>query len=79
MTKVKTTGLKLSAILTEMKEVPVDRLEGLYQLVHSLTLKTNQKESVRKKIISFGGASSDMNNEDYSDFLNQTKQERADF
>lgn len=67
----------LNTILKEIKEVPVNRLEELYQFVHSLTPKTKQTESLRKKILSFGGAFSDMSNKDYSDFLNQTKKTRT--
>ncbi len=66
----------LNAILKEMKEVPVNRLEELYQFVHSLTPKTKQTESVRKKILSFGGAFSDMSSEEYADFVNDTKKTR---
>ena len=69
--------LTLNTILKEMKDVPVNRLEELYQLVHSMSSSTKQKESLRKKILSFGGAFSDMSNEDYSDFLNQTKKTRT--
>ncbi len=69
--------LTINTILKELKEVPVNRLEELYQFVHSLTLKTKHTESLRKKIISFGGAFSDMSSKDYSDFLNQTKKARV--
>jgi hypothetical protein len=69
--------LTLNAILKEMKDVPVSRLEELYQFVHSLTPPSKQTESLRKKILSFGGAFSDMSSKDYSDFLNQTKKVRA--
>ena len=69
--------LTLNAILKEMKEVPVDRLEELYQFVHSLTPKTKQTENIRKKILSFGGAFSDMSDKDYSDFLNHTQKIRT--
>ncbi len=69
--------LTLNAILKELKEVPVDRLEELYQFVHSLTPKTKQSENIRKKILSFGGAFSDMSDKDYSDFLNHTKKVRT--
>ena len=68
--------LTINTILKELKDVPVNRLEELYQFVHSLTPKTRQTETLRKKIISFGGAFSDMSNKDYSDFLNQTKKTR---
>jgi hypothetical protein len=45
--------LTINAILKEMKDVPVNRLEELYQFVHSLTPATKQTESLRKKILSF--------------------------
>ena len=69
--------LTINTILKELKDVPVNRLEELYQFIHSLTPKTKQTESIRKKIISFGGAFGDMSNKDYSDFLNQAKKART--
>ena len=69
--------LTLNAILKEMKDVPVNRLEELYQFVHSLTPTTKQTEALHKKILSFGGAFSDMSSKDYVDFLNQTKKSRT--
>ena len=69
--------LTINTILKEIKDVPVSRLEELYQFVHSLTPKTKQPENLRKKILSFGGAFSDMSNKDYSEFLNQTKKTRT--
>lgn len=70
--------LTLNAILKEMKDVPVNRLEEVYQFVHSLTPTTKQTENLRKKILSFGGAFSDMSSKDYSDYLNHTKKSRAE-
>ena len=70
--------LTLNTILKEIKNVPVSRLEELYQFVHTLTPKAKNTETLRKKILSFGGAFSDMSSKDYSDFLNQTKKTRAD-
>ncbi len=67
----------LNTILEEVKDVPVNRLEELYQLVHSLTPKTKQTETCRKKILSFGGAFSDMSSKDYTDFQKETKKIRA--
>jgi hypothetical protein len=69
----------LNTILKEMKDVPVNRLEELYQFVHSLTLTptTKDNETLRKKILSYGGAFSDMSNSDYADYLNQTKKSRV--
>jgi hypothetical protein len=69
--------MTLNNILDEIKDVPERRLEELYQFVHSLTTKTNQTELTRKKILSFGGAFSDMSNDDYADFLNETKKSRT--
>lgn len=69
--------LTINTILKEMKDVPVDRLEELYQFVHSLTPKNKSTEQLRKKILSFGGVFSEMSDEDYSDFVSQTKGTRA--
>jgi hypothetical protein len=68
----------LNTIIKEMKDVPVNRLEELYQFIHAMTPKTKQSDSLRKKILSFGGAFSDMSSTDYADFLNQTKKSRTE-
>ena len=75
--KLFTKMLTLNTIIKEMRDVPVNRLEELYQFVQSLTPKTKQTEALRKKILSFGGAFSDMSSKDYSDFLSQTKKART--
>ena len=69
--------MTLNAILKEMKDVPVNRLEELYQFVHSLNPKTKPSDSLRKKILSFGGAFDGMSSKDYADFLSHTKKTRA--
>ena len=69
--------LTLNTIIKEIKNIPVSRLEDLYQLVHSMSLSNKQTESLRKKILSYGGAFSDMSSEDYADFLNHTKKART--
>ncbi len=69
--------LTLNLILKELKDVPVNRLEELYQLVHSMTTKTKQTQTLRKKILSYGGAFSDMTSKDYNDYLNHTKKTRT--
>ena len=68
----------LNAILKEMKDVPVNRLEELYQFIHAMTPKAKHSDSIRKRILSFGGAFSDMSSTDYDDFLNQTKKARTE-
>ncbi|MDO9254822.1 MAG: hypothetical protein Q7U54_04850 [Bacteroidales bacterium] len=68
----------LQAILKEMKEVPVNRLDELYQFIHSMTTSAKHSEKLQKRIISFGGAFSDMSEKDNSGFLNQTKKTRTE-
>jgi hypothetical protein len=69
--------LTLNSILKEIKDVPVNRLEELYQFVNSLTKSGKQTETLRKKILSYGGILSDMNKDDYDDFVKQTKKSRT--
>jgi len=70
--------MTLRSILKEMKDIPVDRLEELYQYVHSLNPKSKRTESLRKQILSFAGAFADMGKKDYIDFRKQTKKTRDD-
>jgi hypothetical protein len=69
--------LTINTIIKEIKDVPADRLDEVYQFVHSLTPKSKKTETLRKKILSFGGAFSDMSSKDYSDFIKQTKETRS--
>ena len=69
--------LTLNVILEEMKDVPVSRLEELYQFVHSLTQGHKSTDTLRKKILSYGGSFSDMSENDYTDFLKQTNETRT--
>lgn len=69
--------LTLNTIISEMKDVPVNRLEDLYQFVQSISRRNSKTENLRKRILSFGGAFSDMTDEDYADFLNHTKDSRT--
>lgn len=69
--------LTINTIIKEMKDVPIDRLEDLYQFVHSLTPEPGKAEDKRMKILSFAGSFSTMSNNDYSDFLSQTKNVRT--
>jgi hypothetical protein len=69
--------LTLNNILKEIKDVPVNRLEEVYQLVHSLTPTLKKTKVNRKKILSFGGAFSDMNAKDYKEYVAHTKKTRT--
>lgn len=69
--------LTINAILKEIKDVPVNRLEELYQFVNSLTPKAKPTETQRKRIISFGGAFRDMTEKEYVDFIDHTRETRS--
>jgi hypothetical protein len=69
--------ITLNTLLEDIKDVPENRLEELHQFVQTLTTKSNHSEANRKRILSFGGAFSDMSTEDYADFLIQTKNTRT--
>lgn len=68
----------LNTIIKEMKDIPVHRLEELYQFIQALTPKTKHSDSIRKKILSYGGSFSDMSDSDYAEFLNHTKKTRTE-
>jgi hypothetical protein len=70
--------LTLNAIIKEIKDVPVDRLEDVYQLVHAFAVKPKISEAKRKKIMAMSGCLADMSDEDYRDFENHLKQTRAE-
>jgi len=69
--------MTMRAILKEMKDFPDDRLEELYQFIHSLNTGDTPSAGTRKKILSFGGAFGNMNDKEYADFIRQTKKTRA--
>lgn len=66
----------LNTILKELKNVPVDRLEDLYSIIHSLRANTKKSDKRSKKILSFAGSLGDMTDKDYNNFLNRTKDTR---
>ena len=70
--------LTLNTILKELKNVPVDRLEDLYSIIHSLQANTRKSDKTSNKILSFAGSFGDMTENDYNDFLQHTKQTRND-
>lgn len=70
--------LTLNTILKELKNVPINRLEDLYSIIHSLRADTKQSHSTNKKILSYAGSFGDMSEKDYDEFLQQTKDIRND-
>ena len=69
--------LTYNAIITELKNIPVNRLEDLYKMVRSLNPNSRKSAQIKKKILSFSGAFGDMPPKDYSDFVDETKKSRA--
>jgi hypothetical protein len=68
--------ITLNAILKEIKNIPSERLEELYQFVHSLNPKKKSTIALKEKIMSYAGSFSDMSERDYKEFLNETKRTR---
>ena len=68
----------LNTILKELKNVPVDRLEDLYSIIHSLRANTKKSDSPNKKILSFAGSFADMTEKDYNEFVEHTAKTRND-
>lgn len=69
--------LTLNTILKELRNVPVDRLEDLYSIIHSLRANTKKSDKKSKRILSFAGSFGDMTDTDYNDFRNQARDTRA--
>jgi hypothetical protein len=76
--KIQINMSTLNTIIEEMKNVPVNRLDEIYQFIHAMTPNTKHSDRLRKRILSFGGAFSDMSSADYDDFINQTKKTRSE-
>ncbi|RDC64798.1 hypothetical protein [Adhaeribacter pallidiroseus] len=68
--------LTINTILKELKNVPVNRLEDLYSIIHALRANSKKSDKRSKKVLSFAGSLADMTDEDYHDFLKQTKDSR---
>lgn len=66
----------INTILKEINDLPAERLEEVYEFVHSLNTHSKQKANARKKILSFAGAFSDMSEKEYADFKKYTKKTR---
>jgi hypothetical protein len=66
----------INAILKELKNVPVDKLEDLYSIIHSLQANQKKIDARNEKILSYAGSFADMSKSDYNDFVKETKQTR---
>ena len=66
-----------NTIIKEVNDLPVERLEEVYEYIHSLNTNDMGKAKLRKKILSFSGAFSDMSKKDYADLIKNVKKTRA--
>lgn len=69
--------MTLNAILKEMRSVPADKLDEVFQFVHALARSGKLSRSEQKEILSFAGSFQEMSAKDYEDFLRTTKKVRA--
>ena len=74
--KILQAMLTLKTILHEVKDVPEERLEELRQVLQSYTPSAKVSDELRKEILSYGGAFSDMSSSDYKEYLRLTKNMR---
>ena len=66
----------INTIIKEIRNIPGERLNEVYQFIHSLNIHYNINDVKRKKIISFAGLLSDMSDEDYTDFVDEIRKTR---
>lgn len=66
----------LNNIMQEIRQVPNEKLEEVYKFVKSLNKNTSGKNSHKKDLMSYAGSWKDMNDEDFKDFIKETKRTR---
>ena len=66
-----------NSIFKEINDLPTDKLEEVYEFVHSLGTKKKHKKKLSEKILSFAGSFGDMTKKEYADLKKNTKQTRA--
>lgn len=70
--------LTLNTILEELNDVPVDKLPELHNYINSLKINTKKSGKSRKEILSFAGIFNNMSQNDYDDFVKETKKTRSE-
>ncbi len=70
--------LALNTLLRELKKVPLNRLEDLYSIIHSLGTDPKKPEGRSEEILSFAGTFSGMSEREYQDFRQHTEATRKD-
>jgi len=67
------------SIIREINELPVSRLEEVYEFVHSLNLSRKTEKSSKDYILSFAGLLSDLKEDDIIDYEQYMQQTRDRF
>lgn len=70
--------LTINTILKEIKEIPIEKLDDVFQFIHSLKDNNLNTKTKQNKILSFAGIFENMNKEDYKDFSKFIKKNRKD-
>ncbi len=65
-------------ILQALKNVPTNRLEDLYAIVHSFSENAKKTSEPNAEILSYAVMQKDWSEADFKDFLNHTKEVRED-
>lgn len=69
--------LRINSIIKEINEIPENRLQEIYEYIHSINPKSEKSDLNRKNILSFAGAFADLTTSEYSSFIKETKRTRA--
>ncbi len=69
--------MTIHKIMKEMRDVPANKLEELYQVVRAFNTKAKRNAARRKKIMSFAGAFKDMSEKEFQAFQTDTKRVRS--
>ncbi len=67
----------INNIIEEIKEVPVNKLEDIYSLIHSFNATKVVTKGNKEKILAFAGALNNLNDADYNDFKTNIETTRA--
>lgn len=69
--------ITINHIMREIKNVPANRLQELYEYLNSLTsAKKPAVENYKDRVLSFGGAFGEMPKKDFEEFVSHTQDTR---
>lgn len=68
--------MKRQQLIREIDLIPEDRLEEVYDLVHSFRRSLKNHKAQKEHILRFAGSWQDMTDEDFADFLEEIHSRR---